>query len=52
MPTLHWLTREDDLETATHAPCRLLEEESDLSAGELGTGDILVQSDNLEALKT
>ena len=51
MPTLHWLTRDEDLHTASRVPYRLLEEAPDLSAGEPDTGNILIQGDNLEALK-
>lgn len=51
MPTLHWLTREVDLQTITRAPYRLLEQASDLSTGDLDTGNMLIQGDNLEALK-
>ena len=51
MPILHWLTRDEDLRAAVRVPCRLLEEVADLSAGELGAGNLLIQGDNLEALK-
>ena len=34
MPTLHWLTRDEDLRTASRVPYRLLEEAPNLSAGE------------------
>ena len=51
MPTLHWLTRDEDLHTASRVPYRLLEEASDLSAGEPDAGNMLIQGDNLEALK-
>lgn len=34
MPLLHWLTREEDIHRAAHAPYRLLEEAPDLSYGE------------------
>ena len=51
MPTLHWLTRDEDLRTASRVPYRLLEETTDLSAGEPDTGNMLIQGDNLEALK-
>ena len=51
MPTLHWLTRDEDLRTASRVPYRLLEEAPDLSAGEPDTGNLLIQGDNLEALK-
>ena len=32
MPTLHWLTRDEDPRAASRVPYRLLEEVSDLSA--------------------
>ena len=51
MPTLNWLTRDQDIQAASRAPYRLLEEASDLSAGDKETGNMLVQGDNLEALK-
>src|SRR3546814_15989405 len=51
MPTLHWLTRDDDLRTAQRVPYRLLEEVPDLSAGDAASGNMLIQGDNLEALK-
>ena len=51
MPTLHWLTRDDDLRAASRVPYRLLEEAPELSAGEPDAGNMLIQGDNLEALK-
>ena len=51
MPTLHWLTRDEDIRAASRAPYRLLEEMPDLSAGDADAGNMLVQGDNLEALK-
>ena len=51
MPTLNWLTRNRDLRAAQQVPFRLLEEVPDLSAGESDTGNMLIQGDNLEALK-
>ena len=51
MPTLNWLTRDGDVRAAQHVPYCLLEEVSDLSAGDLDTGNMLIQGDNLEALK-
>ena len=51
MPTLHWLTRDEDVGAASRAPYRLLEEAPELSAGEADTGNMLIQGDNLEALK-
>ena len=51
MPVLTWLTREHDLKLAQNAPYRLLEEVSELSAGEASTENMLIQGDNLDALK-
>ena len=51
MPTLHWLTRETDLLLARKAPYRLLEQVSEMSAGDLSLENILIQGDNLDALK-
>lgn len=51
MPLLHWLTREEDIHSAAHAPYRLLEEAPELSHGDRDTGNMLIQGDNLDALK-
>ena len=51
MPTLHWLTREADISSATDVPYRLLEPDLDLGTGAPDTGNMLIQGDNLEALK-
>jgi adenine-specific DNA-methyltransferase len=51
MPTLHWLTREQDLKAAANAEYRLLVEEEEFSHGDRDTGNVIVQGDNLEALK-
>ncbi len=51
MPTLHWLTRDEDLRAASRVPYRLLEEAPDLSAGDPNADNILIHGDNLEALK-
>jgi adenine-specific DNA-methyltransferase len=51
MPTLNWLTREQDLKAAANAEYRLLVEEEQYSCGDPDTGNIIVQGDNLEALK-
>ena len=51
MPILNWLTREEDVQAATRVPFRLLEGSSSLSAGDPHSENILVQGDNLEALK-
>lgn len=52
MPTLSWLTRDEDLKTAGRAPYRLLQEVTELGHGDPGTGNMLIQGDNLEALKS
>ena len=51
MPTLTWLTRDDDLKRAGAAPYRLLEEVPELGAGDRDAGNMLIQGDNLDALK-
>ena len=51
MPTLGWLTRDGDLKSAAHTGYRLLTEQPDLGAGDLNAGNMLIEGDNLEALK-
>ena len=51
MPTLNWLTREGDVGAGKRAAYCLLEEVSEHSSGEGDTGNMLIQGDNLEALK-
>ena len=51
MPILHWLTREQDARAAARTPYRLLEEAPALSAGDADSGNLLIEGDNLEALK-
>ncbi|GAB7140301.1 hypothetical protein RsTz2092_02490 [Deferribacterales bacterium RsTz2092] len=51
MPILNWLTREEDLKAAKHTPYRLLTEKPELSYGDKNTGNMLIQGDNLQALK-
>ena len=51
MPTLRWLTRDNDVRTAEKVPYRLLEEVSELGYGDKHTGNMLIQGDNLDALK-
>ena len=50
MPTLDWLTRDNDIKTAGKAPYRLLEAVPEHSAG-TSSDNMLIQGDNLEALK-
>ncbi len=51
MPLLHWLTRDMDIHAASETPYRLLEEVRELSCGERDTANMLIQGDNLDALK-
>jgi adenine-specific DNA-methyltransferase len=51
MPTLQWLTRDQDLQAANKIPYRLLEEVPDLGFGDRNAGNMLIQGDNLDALK-
>ena len=51
MPTLHWLDRDNSLKTASRVPYRLLKNDPALSSGEDSSQNILIQGDNLDALK-
>ncbi|MDR2735184.1 MAG: site-specific DNA-methyltransferase [Spirochaetota bacterium] len=51
MPTLHWLTREQDMRAAANTEYRLLTEDARYGCGDPGSGNCIVQGDNLEALK-
>ena len=51
MPLLHWLNKDTAVKTASSCAYRLLEEVPELSYGELETENLLIQGDNLEALK-
>jgi len=51
MPSLHWLTKENDLKTAEKTAYRLLVEDEKLSYGDPESENLLVHGDNLEALK-
>ena len=46
MPTLNWLTRDTDNHATARVPYHLLEEASDLSAGEPDAGNMFIQGDN------
>lgn len=52
MPTLHWLTRDEDIQTAARTPYRILQEEPTLSSGDLTAPNMLIEGDNLDALKS
>ena len=51
MPSLTWLTRDEDLKCAAAVPYRLLEADPALSHGDPAAGNMLIQGDNLDALK-
>ncbi|RWU09213.1 site-specific DNA-methyltransferase [Pseudidiomarina gelatinasegens] len=51
MPILKWLTRDEDVRAAAAVPYRLIEEVPELSYGDVKTGNMLIQGDNLDALK-
>ena len=51
MPILNWLTRDEDIATTQRVPYRLLEEVPRFSVGAADPGNMLIQGDNLEALK-
>ena len=51
MPVLHWLTRAQDVQAAGRVPLRLLREDPALAVGEAAAPNLLVQGDNLEALR-
>ena len=52
MPLLTWLTREEDIEATKRVAYRLLEEVHELSTGDGNNGNMLIQANNLDALKT
>ena len=52
MPTLSWLTREKDVKRADGVAYRLLERDDGLGVGSPESGNMLIQGDNLEALKS
>jgi len=51
MPTLNWHKREEAVRAATRAPYRLLEPVAELSYGDAASENLLIQGDNLDALK-
>ena len=51
MPILNWLTRDEDTKAVARVPYRLLEEVPAHAVGAPDTGNMLIQGDNLEALK-
>jgi len=51
VPTLDWLGREAVKDHHRHVPVRLLEEDTDAGAGDREAGNLIVEGDNLEALR-
>src|SRR5208337_3692800 len=51
MPTLDWIGKKAVLDHHRQVPYRLLKCDASLSAGDPDAGNLLVQGDNLEALK-
>lgn len=51
MPILDWMTRGDDVRAAAQVPYRLLEAVPALDGGDATAGNMLIQGDNLDALK-
>lgn len=51
MPILHWLNDEEARKTSSQLPYRLLEAEPKNSFGDSDSKNMLIQGDNLEALK-
>jgi site-specific DNA-methyltransferase (adenine-specific)/adenine-specific DNA-methyltransferase len=51
MPTLNWIGKAAVVEHHKEVPFRLLKCQDDLSVGDAQAGNLLVQGDNLEALK-
>lgn len=51
MPLLNWLNKNESVNAAKKCTYRLLEEVVELSYGDKNNGNLLIQGDNLEALK-
>jgi adenine-specific DNA-methyltransferase len=51
MPTLNWHKREEAVRAATRASYGLLEPVAELSYGDADSENLLIQGDNLDALK-
>jgi len=51
MPLLQWLNDDEARAQANHVAYRLLEEQPELSYGDPTSQNILIQGDNLDALK-
>lgn len=51
MPLLDWLNKEEAVRTVQNVPYRLLESVAELSYGDQTSANMLIQGDNLDALK-
>ena len=51
MPTLNWIGKDAVVNHHQRVPFRLLKDVPDLACGDPGSGNLIVQGDNLEALK-
>ena len=51
MPTLNWIGKEAVVNHHQHVPFRLLKDVPDLACGQPGDGNLIIQGDNLVALK-
>jgi adenine-specific DNA-methyltransferase len=51
LPTLDWMTRGDDVRAADRVPYRLFEAQPRLDGGDADAANMLIQGDNLDALK-
>lgn len=51
MPTLDWIGKRAVVHLYRKVPCRLIHCDGPLSAGDAEAGNLLVQGDNLEALR-
>ena len=52
MPTLTWLTRKEDIKVSGQVPYRILETVEKGVYGDSNSGNLLIQGDNLDALKS
>ncbi|EQD74910.1 site-specific DNA-methyltransferase (adenine-specific), partial [mine drainage metagenome] len=51
MPTLDWIGKQAVVKHHKDVPCRLLEPVAKLSCGDANSSNLIVQGDNLHALK-
>ena len=51
MPIIQWLDRDKTIKQANQSPYKLLKPDYNLSYGDQNSQNMLIQGDNLEALK-